>query len=345
MIRLLIVDDSALVCSMLTKEFSRYPDIEVVGSAVDPFVARDKIILLRPDVLTLDLEMPRMDGLTFLSKLMRYYPMPVVVVSSLAEDNSENALRALELGAVEVVPKPGSRFSAPDVEGRLLNAIRAAAGSDISRKLRSSASARTARKLAAPASLAATTHKVIALGASTGGTQALEAVLKAMPLNAPGIVMVQHMPEGFTASFAARLSEVSGLRVREALDGDAVLPGTALLAPGNRHMRLASNGGGYVVRVGYGEPVHFQRPSVDVLFSSVAESAGRNAAGALMTGMGSDGAAGLLAMRRAGARTIAQDEQSCVVFGMPKEAAAMGAAEVVLPLDRIAGGLLSLLSA
>lgn len=345
MIRLLIVDDSALVCRMLSKEFSRYPDIEVVGSAIDPYVARDKIIQLRPDVLTLDLEMPRMDGLTFLSKLMQYYPMPVVIVSSLAQDNSANALRALEIGAVEVVPKPGSRFSSPDVEGRLLNAIRAAARSDMSRKLRSALSAASTGKLQAPLSLASTTHKIIALGASTGGTQALELVLRALPANVPGIVMTQHMPEGFTASFAARLSAVSGLRVKEGAAGDVVLPGTALLAPGNKHMTLAKSGANYVVRVGDGEPVHYQRPSVDVLFQSVAESAGVNAVGVLMTGMGADGAAGLLAMRRAGARTIAQDERSCVVFGMPKEAIALGAAELVLPLEKIAGGVLDLLSA
>ena len=344
MIRVLVVDDSAVVRKLLTEELSRYPDIEVVGTAVDPYVARDRIIQLQPDVVTLDVEMPRMDGLSFLARLMRHHPIPVVIVSSLTPRNSEAALRALELGAVDVIAKPGSAYSIPDVSRRLVRAIRAAAVARVSASKGETHGGDEPAPLAETTRLLAqvqTTHRILAIGASTGGTKAIEAVLRAFPANAPGTVIVQHMPEGFTASFAARLNQICAVEVREARDGDLVTPGLALVAPGNRHMLLHRSGAQYVARVKDGPPIHHQRPAVDILFQSVARHAGRNAVGALLTGMGADGAAGLLEMRQAGAHTIAQDERSCVVFGMPREAIALDAAAEVLPLDRIATGMLA----
>jgi two-component system chemotaxis response regulator CheB len=340
MIRVLVVDDSALVRKILTEELSREPDITVVGTAVDPYVAREKILQLRPDVLTLDVEMPRMDGLTFLEKLMRHHPLPVVVVSSLTPKNSEAALRALSLGAVEVIAKPGSALSIPEVARQLVRAVRAAAVARVTR-LEPPLPA-TARRPSTAAHLAAVrgSHAVVAIGASTGGTRAIEHVLTELPADAPGIVIVQHMPEGFTASFAARLDELCQIEVREAKDGDRLGTGLALLAPGNRHMLLERSGAHLQVRLKDGPPVHHSRPAVDVLFHSVARLAGRNAVGIVLTGMGADGAAGLLAMRQAGAHTIAQDEQSSVVFGMPKEAIRVGAAAEILPLDRVAAAVL-----
>ncbi len=335
MIKVLIVDDSAVVRKILAEELSRYRDIEIVGSAVDPYVARDKIIKLKPDVITLDLEMPRMDGLSFLMKLMKYYPMPVVVLSSLTPRNSETALKALELGAVEVLCKPGAAYSTGGISRPLVNAIRAAASARIS-----SPPARPEPVAAKTSPLAGfrlqTTHKVIAIGASTGGTRAIEAILREMPLTAPGIVIVQHMPENFTTAFARRLNEVCDIEVREAADNDRVVPGLALIAPGNRHMLIQRSGGNYEVRIRDGLPVHYQRPSVDVLFRSVAKHAGRNAVGALLTGMGADGAKGLLEMRENGAYTLAQDEATCIVFGMPKEAIRINAADQIVPLPRMA---------
>ncbi len=344
MIRVLVVDDSALVRKVLTEELSKFDDIEVVGTAVDPFAARDKIASLQPDVITLDLEMPRMDGLSFLEKLMKHHPLPVVVVSSLAPENSEMALRALELGAIEVVSKPGSQFSVPDIQRQLIRAIRAA-GSVQASKLEARAAALKAEKRTPPRSRPfQTTHKVIAIGASTGGTQAIEAVLRCLPADAPGTLIVQHMPEYFTAAFAERLNRSCQMEVREARDNDSVACGVALVAPGNRHMILQKSGACYLVRIKSGPPVHHQRPSVDVLFYSVAESAGCNAVGAILTGMGADGAKGLLAMRRSGARTIAEDESSCVVFGMPKEAIKIGAAETIVPLPQMPDAILEALS-
>ena len=342
MIRVLVVDDSALVRRVLTEELGRERDIEVIGTATDPYVARDMIVRLQPDVVTLDVEMPRMDGLSFLAKLMRHYPIPVVVVSSLTPKDSDNAVRALALGAVEVVAKPGSAFSTPDVAGELARAVRHAAG------VRVSALARTdgaPRAVAAPAARLRTTHRVLAIGASTGGTRAIECLLRGLPADAPGTMIVQHMPEHFTAAFAKRLDQLCAIEVREARDHDPVVPGVALIAPGGRHLVLQASGAHYVARVKDGPPVHHQRPAVDVLFQSVARGAGPNAVGVILTGMGADGARGLLAMREAGARTIAQDEASCVVFGMPKEAIRAGAAERVLPLDAIAGEVLALLEA
>lgn len=339
MIRVLIVDDSAVVRRILTDELSKFEDIEVVGAAMDPYVAREKIAKLRPDVVTLDVEMPRMDGLTFLSKLMKHHPLPVVIVSSLTPRNSELALKALELGAVEVVSKPGSQFTAPDVRGQLIRAIRAAVVARVSAKQESSGS--TVSNL--PSLNFETTHKVIAIGASTGGTQAIEAVLRGFPSNAPGTVIVQHMPAGFTAAFANRLNSVCQMQVREARDGDSVVPGLALVAPGNHHMLLQRSGVRFSVAIKDGPAVHFQRPSVDVMFQSVARCAQRNAIGVLLTGMGSDGAKGLLAMHDSGAQTVVQDEQSCVVFGMPKEAVRLGAADHILPLSEISKATLGLL--
>lgn len=342
MIKVLIVDDSALVRKILTEELSRHRDIEVVGGAIDPYVARDKIVRLKPDVITLDVEMPRMDGLSFLSKLMRFYPMPVVVVSSLTPKNSHNAIRALELGAVDVICKPGSSLSAPDISKTLVEAIRTAARARVARN----EILETVDKDSAPGYKIPlnTTHKVVAIGASTGGTIAIEKLLIQMPLNAPGILVVQHMPEYFTASFAERLNNICKIEVREARDGDTAVPGLALIAPGGRHMLLERSGAFYQVRIKGGPMVHHQRPSVDVLFHSVAKQAGANAIGVLLTGMGSDGAEGLLAMRSNKAYTIAQDEASCVVYGMPGEAVKLGAACDILPLTDIPGRIIKRLT-
>lgn len=347
--RVLIVDDSALMRQLLTEIIGRSPDFEVVGSAPDPFVAWDRIKQLRPDVLTLDVEMPRLDGISFLDRLMRNYPMRVVMVSSLTERGCDTTMRALEIGAIDYVAKPKLDLSRgmEALGEELLDKLRIAAAARV--PARRTAPAPTAANqptvpaLSRPAGLAFTgTHKVIAIGASTGGTEALKDVLSAMPADAPGIVMVQHMPPLFTAQFAERLNRSSRLTVREARDGDRVLPGTALLAPGGQHMEVVRSGAQYSVRVYAGPPVSRHCPSVDVLFRSCAAQVGANAIGVIMTGMGDDGADGLLAMRKAGARTIAQDERSCVVFGMPREAIARGAAEQVLGLDAIAMGALHL---
>ncbi|MEJ2077016.1 MAG: chemotaxis response regulator protein-glutamate methylesterase [Acidobacteriota bacterium] len=345
MIRVLVVDDSAIVRKVLTEQLSSHPDIDVVGSAVDPYVARDKILKLMPDVLTLDIEMPRMDGLTFLEHLMRQRPMPVVVLSSLTPKNSETALRALRMGAVEVLAKPDSRFSTPDSR-YLAEVIRAAAHARVRKSVAGPEVQPTADAPSVSAlSTIETTHKVLAIGASTGGTNTLETILKSMPHSVPGILIVQHMPPDFTRIFADRLNSVCTIRVREGRDGDPVVPGVALVAPGGQHMLLERSGAQYRVRIKGGPKVHFQRPSVDVLFYSVARNAGRNAVGVILTGMGSDGARGLAAMRESGSRTIAQDEETCVVFGMPKEAIRLGAAERILPLPEIPRNILQLCTA
>lgn len=338
MIRVLIVDDSAVVRKMLSQELDAYPDIEVVGTAVDPYVARDRIAQSRPDVITLDIEMPRLDGLSFLEALMKHHPIPVVVVSSVTPENSAQALRALALGAVDVISKPGSAFTIPEVSGRLVRAIRTAAATRPQRLQEHSPTPRTRGVLT-------TTHKIIAIGASTGGTQAIERVISEFPPDAPGTVICQHMPALFTGPFAQRLNAACAVEVREARDGDTVVPGLCLIAPGDHHMLLQRAGARYSVRVKTGPPVHHQRPSVDVLFESVARAAGANAVGALLTGMGADGAAGLLSMRTAGGRTLAQDEDSCVVFGMPREAIRLDAAERVEPLNRVAATLFTFLDA
>ncbi len=344
-IRVLIVDDSAVVRQVLTKELSKSPDIDVVGSAVDPYVARDKIVQLKPDVLTLDLEMPRMDGLTFLSKLMQHWPLPVVIVSSLTPEGSRTALRALELGAIEVVCKPGSSFSVADLGQTLIEKVKIASRAKcFARKASATAPASGEAKPVYKRTLVETTHKILAIGASTGGTEAIRAVLTRLPANTPGTVIVQHMPEHFTASFAERLNGICKMEVREAKNGDYLSPGLALLAPGNFHMTLNRSGARYLVEVKDGPRVHHQRPAVDNLFQSVAQHAGPNAVGVILTGMGADGAEGLAKMRQAGAHTIAQDEATCVVFGMPKEAINRGAAIEVVPLSRVADKVLQSLA-
>lgn len=342
MIRVLVIDDSALVRKVLTGELNKQPDIQVVGTATDPFVAREKIMSLKPDVLTLDLEMPRMDGLSFLEKLMQHYPMPVVVVSSLVPKNSENAFRALQLGAVDVICKPGSAYSTQHVSRDIIKAVRAASIAKIS-QLKQNSVNRVERKQAPVLikGLAQTTNKIIAIGASTGGTKAIEAVLSNLPANTPGIVIVQHMPPVFTKSFADRLNELCEINVKEANDGDAVVSGLALLAPGNYHMLLEKSGARYYIKIKHGPPVNYHRPSVDVLFKSVAKSAGENATGVILTGMGGDGASGMLYMRNQGAYTIAQDEKTSVVYGMPKEAKLRGGVCKVLPLQLITNEIIS----
>jgi len=338
--KVLVVDDSALVRKVLGEEISKFSDFKVVGSAIDPYDAREKILKLNPDILTLDLEMPRMDGLSFLAKLMKFHPMPVVVVSSQAAEGSEAAMTALDLGAVGIVPKPGSQFSVPDVAHDLIHALRAAASVTMEKLQRHSRMQdRGAVPVAVP--LMKTTHKVIAIGASTGGTQAIEVVMQSMPPDAPGTVIVQHMPETFTGAFAERLNKSCAMEIREARDMDYVTPGTALIAPGDKHMLLQKNGARYQVRIKGGPRVHFQRPSVDVLFQSVAANSGQNAIGVILTGMGADGAKGMLAMHTEGAHTIAQDERSSIIFGMPREAIELGGVDEVLPLTHIAGAILA----
>ncbi len=343
-IKVLIVDDSAIVRKIFSQELSKHADISVIGVAPDPYVARDKIVNLKPDVITLDIEMPRMDGLTFLRKLMKYHPIPAIIVSSLTPANSEMALDAMEYGAVEVLAKPGGSYSVGDMSEQLVEKIRAAASVRMPgpRPTAERSAENNDHKLS-PA-LKQSTHKVIAMGASTGGTEALKSVLMEMPASAPGIVVVQHMPPRFTTTFANRLNSLCRIEVREAGDGDAVLPGTALIAPGNFHMVLKRVGGTYYVEVKTGPLVFHQRPSVDVLFLSVARFAGANALGAIMTGMGRDGAAGLLEMKKAGAYTVAQDEASCVVFGMPKEAIRLGGVDKIVSLPDIARTLMDFLN-
>jgi two-component system, chemotaxis family, protein-glutamate methylesterase/glutaminase len=341
--KVLIVDDSALVRQLLTELISHDPALEVVGVASDPYAAWEKIKSLRPEVLTLDVEMPRMDGLAFLERLMRARPMPVLMVSSLTEKGCENTLRALELGAVDFVTKPkidiknGTIGLADEIIAKIKIAARARVRP--AQKL----GARDEARLSAlrTEALARSTQKVVAIGASTGGTEALREVLTALPADSPGIVIVQHMPEHFTRAFAQRLDGLSQIRVQEARDGDRILPGHALIAPGNYHMRVVRSGANYNVEVFIAEPVNRHRPSVDVLFYSCARHLGRNAIGVLMTGMGGDGARGLLAMRQVGARTLAQDEATSVVFGMPKEAIELGAVGEVLALNRIAEAVVS----
>jgi two-component system, chemotaxis family, protein-glutamate methylesterase/glutaminase len=332
LIRVLIVDDSAVVRKVLGEELGRFPDIDVIGAAADPYAAREMIVQMKPDVITLDIEMPRMDGLTFLAKLMKHFPIPVVVVSSLTPRNSETAIRALELGAVEVISKPGTSYSVSEIGPRMVQAVRAAAAAGPGVRC----AVPRPRSIPAPAFELMTTHKVVAIGASTGGTVALETVLSGLPPSAPGTVVVQHMPEHFTNAFAMRLDTVCGMEVREARDGDYIVTGLILVAPGNQHMIVQRSGAKYVVRLRQGPAVHHQRPAVDLLFESVAESAGPNAVGVILTGMGADGAKGLLAMKNRGARTLAQDEHTSVVFGMPKEAIAIGAVDEVVPLPRMA---------
>lgn len=344
-IRVLIVDDSAIVRNALAEIFNSDPKIEVMGTASDPYIAAKKIQKEVPDVISLDIEMPRMDGLTFLKKIMSQHPIPVVVISSLTEKGTQTALKALEYGAVEIITKPQfhSKQSIEESKIKLCDIIKAAAISRLKRKSNVRQMA-VEPKLSADAvipkvrtqSLPKTTDIVVAVGASTGGTEALRVFLEALPVDAPGVIIVQHMPEHFTRSFADRLNEICKIHVKEAEDGDSVLQGKVLIAPGNKHMLLRRSGARYYVEVKDGPLVNRHRPSVDVLFRSTAVYAGSNSIGVIMTGMGDDGAKGLLEMKETGAQTIAQDEASCVVFGMPKEAIKLGAANYTLPLDKIA---------
>lgn len=332
MIKVLIVDDSAVVREIFSTELSKDPELEVVGTAIDPYIARDKILKLNPHVITLDVEMPRMDGITFLRKLMRYHPLPVIIVSSLTPKGGQLALEALNAGAVDVLCKPGAAYTVGDMSVELIDKIKSAAAVDMRKWMPMvNSEPETSPRL----SVIKTTNKVVAIGASTGGTQALQKVLSALPTNAPGIVIVQHMPEHFTRSFAQRLNEVCAIEVKEAENNDSVIPGKALIAPGNKHMLLRRSGARYYVEVKTGPLVSRHRPSVEVLFNSVAQSAGQNAIGVIMTGMGADGADGMLKMKQSGAVTMAQDEASCVVFGMPKEAIKRGGVDYVVSLDKI----------
>lgn len=346
-IRVLIVDDSATVRKALSEILERDPQIEVMATAADPLIAADRMRVEVPDVITLDVEMPRMDGLTFLKKIMSQHPIPVVICSSLTEAGSRTALTALEDGAVEVLSKPrlGTAEFLKESAIRICDVVKAAARV----KLRKRDSSPVVRpKLTADAilpkprsdAMVQTTDRVVAVGASTGGTEALKVLLCALPRNCPGVVIVQHMPEKFTASFAARLNEVCAIRVKEAEQGDTVCLGQALIAPGNMHMLLKRSGARYYVELKTGPLVSRHRPAVDVLFRSTARYAGGNAIGAILTGMGDDGAKGMLEMKQAGAFNIAQDENSCVVYGMPKEATKLGGVDVELPLERIAGEIM-----
>jgi two-component system chemotaxis response regulator CheB len=348
-LRVLIVDDSAVVRQALAEVLASDPDIEVLATASDPFAAARRILVEVPDVIMLDVEMPRMDGITFLRKLMAQRPIPVVMCSSLTEQGSETLMQALEAGAVDVILKPRMDTAQflREARVRICDAVKAAAQAQLRRLPAQTAAARSgpAPKLSADVMLpppiagramARTTETVVCIGASTGGTESLRVVLEALPASSAGIIIVQHMPEKFTEAFARRLDGLCELEVKEAADGDTVLRGRVLIAPGNKHMMLQRSGARYMVAVTDGPLVSRHRPSVDVMFRSAAQVAGRNAVGIIMTGMGDDGAHGLLEMRQAGALTVAQDEASSVVFGMPKEAIALGAAERILPLDRLA---------
>lgn len=350
-IKVLIVDDSAIVRTALVEIFNSDPGIEVMGTASDPYIAAKKIQMEVPDVISLDIEMPRMDGLTFLKKLMAQHPIPVVVISSLTEKGTQTAIKALEYGAVEIMLKPqfSSRQTIEESKIKLCDIIKAAALSKLKRKIapkpitvQPKLSADAVIPIVKSYSLPKTSDIVVSVGASTGGTEALRVFLEAMPVDAPGIVIVQHMPEHFTKSFADRLNDLCKINVKEAEDGDAVLQGRALIAPGNKHTLLRRSGARYYVEVKDGPLVNRHRPSVDVLFRSTALYAGSNSIGVIMTGMGDDGAKGLLEMKEAGAKTIAQDEKSCIVFGMPKEAIKLGASDIVLPLEQIANHVLAL---
>ncbi|MBI3230214.1 MAG: chemotaxis response regulator protein-glutamate methylesterase [Burkholderiales bacterium] len=347
-IKVLIVDDSALIRSVMNEIISSQSDMEVVGVAPDPLVARELIKQTNPDVLTLDVEMPKMDGLDFLEKLMRLRPMPVIMISSLTERGSEITMRALELGAVDFVTKPKLSIQSGMREYSDL----------IADKIRAASKARIKPRVALPAGAvkAGTTQlpqvrnpltsseKLIIIGASTGGTEAIREFLLQMPSDCPGILIAQHMPEGFTRSFARRLESLCKISVNEAAGGERILPGHAYIAPGHSHLLLARSGANYVTQLDQGEPVNRHRPSVDVLFRSAASAAGKNAVGVILTGMGKDGAAGMLEMKNAGAYNFAQDEATCVVFGMPREAIAMGGTNEVGPLPALPGMVLNYLS-
>jgi two-component system chemotaxis response regulator CheB len=368
-IRVLVVDDSAIVRKILTESISSDDTLEVVATAPDPIIALEKINRLKPDVLTLDIEMPRMDGLTFLKNLMQTQPMPVILISSLAQSSCEIAMEALRHGAVDVLAKPSGPYSVGDLRVSICTRIRAAAHAKIKRLApqvpvavpSNSAPPASNKEKTSPSpanSLPAPTHQtpvilpaprphrdaLIAIGASTGGTEAIAAVMQTLPAAMPPILITQHIPPVFSTTFAQRLNRISQLHVREAKDGEVARPGEALVAPGGFHMILTRSGADYIVRIKEGPLVQYQKPSVDVTFASVAHVAGKNAIGVLLTGMGKDGAEGLLAMKRAGAHTLAQDEATCVIFGMPREAIRMGAADHVVSLDAVSQQLIATLN-
>lgn len=345
-IRVIVVDDSALVRSLLTEIINRQPDMECIGAANDPLQAREMIRSLNPDVITLDVEMPRMDGIDFLGRLMRLRPMPVVMVSTLTERGAEVTMRALELGAVDFVAKPriGLAAGIQLLTTEITDKIRVASKARVHR-LASAAAAQAGQVAAAAARPGLlgrlSTEKIIAIGASTGGTEAIREVLTPMPADSPAIVITQHMPPGFTTSFAARLNSLCHITVKEAQDGERILPGHAYIAPGGRQFHISRSGANYVAVVDDGPPVNRHKPSVEVLFKSVAALVGRNALGVMLTGMGDDGATAMREMKDAGSYNFVQDEASCVVFGMPREAIARGAADEVLPVTQIAQALVS----
>jgi two-component system chemotaxis response regulator CheB len=341
MIKVLVVDDSAIVRQIFQQELSKDKDILVVGAAPDPYVARDMIVEKKPDVITLDIEMPRMDGVTFLKKLMHYNPLPVLIVSSLTPQGSELALEALNSGAIDVMCKPGASYTVGDMAAELVLKVKEAASINVRKKILTNKGS-AGRTPLSP--LSKTSNQILAIGASTGGTVAIESILTVMPPNCPGTVITQHMPEFFTKSFSNRLNGLSQVEIKEAEDKDAVVPGVALVAPGNKHLLLRRSGARYFVNVKDGPQVNRHRPSVDVLFRSVARTAGKNAIGVILTGMGGDGAKGLLEMKQAGAPTIAQDEASSVVFGMPKVAIEIGAVDDVQSIEKIPAAILSLVA-
>jgi two-component system chemotaxis response regulator CheB len=344
-ISVLIVDDSAVVRQVLTEMLAKDRSIEVIGAAPDPLFAMKKMESQWPDVIVLDIEMPRMDGITFLRKIMSERPTPVVICSTLTQKGAETTMQALSAGAVSIITKPraGLKGFLQDSANDVATAVKAASRARMN-NVRVSASATTPVETAhvAPVrtSMLKTTQQLVAIGTSTGGTQALEVVLTALPSMCPGIVIVQHMPERFTDMFAQRLNGLCKIQVREARDRDRVLPGLALIAPGGKHMKIERSGAHYITRVFDGPPVNRHKPSVDVLFKSVAEQAGKNSVGFILTGMGDDGARGLKQMRDAGAHTVAQDEKSCIVFGMPKEAIALGAADQIIGLNEVAAHIM-----
>jgi two-component system, chemotaxis family, protein-glutamate methylesterase/glutaminase len=343
-----VVDDSALVRSLLSEIINRQKDMECIGTANDPLIAREMIRELNPDVITLDVEMPRMDGIDFLGRLMRLRPMPVVMISTLTEQGAEVTLRALELGAVDFVAKPrvGLSSGLNDLATQIVDKIRVAAVAHVRRAAKEPAASAASSAARAPAALLGrvSTEKLICIGASTGGTEAIKEILVRLPADSPGIVITQHMPPGFTTSFAARLNTLCQITVKEAVNGERILPGHAYIAPGGKQFYLSRSGANYVAVVDDGEPVNRHKPSVEVLFKSAAALVGRNAYGVMLTGMGNDGAKAMREMKDAGSYNYVQDEASCIVFGMPREAIAHGAAHEVLPLDQIAGALITKLS-
>ncbi|MDH5182073.1 MAG: chemotaxis response regulator protein-glutamate methylesterase [Gammaproteobacteria bacterium] len=351
-IGVLVIDDSALIRRVLTEILNKDPHIEVLDTAADPLIAREKIKKLNPDVLTLDVEMPKMDGITFLRNLMRLRPMPVVMVSTMTEQGADVTLEALELGAVDYVTKPNLNVveSMEDYAAEIIEKVKMASKAHVRAITDRPRMDKVEPKLSADAIIEKTiggkhlktTEKIIAIGASTGGTEAIRAVLEQLPANSPGVVVTQHIPAAFSKSFAKRVDSVSALKVVEASDGDQIIPGHAFIAPGDRHLIVERSGARYYCRLNDGPPVNRHIPSVDVLFRSVAQNVGPNAIGVILTGMGDDGARGMLEMKEQGAVTIAQDEKSSVVWGMPGEAVKIGAADTQLPLGKIAGKLLTL---